>query len=233
MRIAVMQPYLFPYIGYFQLIHDVDKFVIYDDVQYIKGGWINRNKLLVNNQEYMFTFSVQEAEMKAKINDRCLSTKFLYEKDKFIKTISQNYKKAPYFSEAFDLILEILTTEERNLSDFIYQSILKINKYLEIDTEVLRSSNLPIRTFLNREEKLIDIVKRLNGNVYINSIGGIKLYSKENFKREGIDVYFLNSKPFLYFQYREPFIPNLSVIDALMFNSKEELKDLLNNYELV
>lgn len=233
MRIAVMQPYLFPYIGYFQLIQDVDKFVVYDDVQYIKGGWINRNKILVNHQEYMFTFSVQEADMKAKINKRFLSTKFLYEKDKFIKTIIQNYKKAPYFKDSFNLILEILTTEERNLSDFIYRSILKINRYLGIDTEVIRSSILPYTNFLNKEEKLIDIVKRLNGNVYINSMGGIKLYSKENFKREGIDIYFLNPKPLLYFQYREPFIPNLSVIDALMFNSKEELKELLKNYELV
>lgn len=233
MRIAVMQPYLFPYIGYFQLIQDVDKFVVYDDVQYIKGGWINRNKILVNHQEYMFTFSVQEAEMKAKINERFLSTKFLYEKDKFIKTIIQNYKKAPYFEDSFNLILEILTTEERNLSAFIYRSIQKINVYLGIDTEVIRSSILPYTNFLSKEEKLIDIVKRLNGNIYINSIGGIKLYSKENFKREGIDIYFLNPKPLLYFQYQEPFIPNLSVIDALMFNSKEELRELLKNYELV
>lgn len=233
MRVAVMQPYLFPYIGYFQLIQDVDKFVVYDDVQYIKGGWINRNKILVNQKEYMFSFSVQEAEMKAKINERFLTFKFMYEKDKFIKTITQNYKKAPFFEDTYNLVLDIFSFQERNISDFIYQSILKINDFLEINTEILRSSNLPKSSFLNKEEKLIDIVKSLNGDVYVNSIGGLELYSKENFKKKGIDLFFLNSKPLLYSQFREPFTPNLSIIDVLMFNSREESKNMLNNYDLV
>src|SRR5690242_636845 len=98
LKIAIMQPYLFPYIGYFQLINAVDKFVIHDDVQFIKGGWINRNQILVNNREFMFTFSIKKDSSSHNINKRYFSDKFEAEKNKFLRTLKANYGKCERYN---------------------------------------------------------------------------------------------------------------------------------------
>ncbi|PLR90843.1 WbqC family protein [Bacillus sp. T33-2] len=233
MRIALMQPYLFPYIGYFQLIQAVDKFVIYDDVQYIKGGWINRNKILVNNQEFLFTFSIEQGKMQSKINERMLSSKYRYEKEKFVKTIVQNYRKAPFFQDTIKLIDKILSSEQINLSNLIYKSILCLNEYLDIPTEVILSSSINKNGLGSAQDSVIEIVNLLRGNTYINAIGGVQLYSKHTFKMKDIDLLFLKPTEISYPQFGYPFISNLSIIDVLMFNSRDNIKDLLNRYELI
>lgn len=228
-----MQPYLFPYIGYFQLINSVDIFVIYDDVQFIKGGWINRNRFLINNKETLFTFGLRKSSTFTNINNKFFSCNFQKEKIRFIHTIEQHYKKAPFFNSVIALLKEIMDYQQDNLVEFIYFSLKKICEYLDIDTPLVYSSNINKNENLTGEERIIEINKTLHSSSYINPIGGVELYSKSLFMQEGIDLFFLRSKPIQYKQFNSDFIPWLSIIDVLMFNSKDTVKTFLTEYELI
>ncbi|MCB2312383.1 WbqC family protein [Clostridium tagluense] len=233
MKVGIMQPYLFPYIGYFQTINAVDKYVIYDDVQFIKGGWINRNRLLINGKASMVTLKIKKEDFKLNINEIFLVDNFEYENNKVLKSIELVYSRAPYFSNTIDVIREILTYKDKNLSKFIINSIVEICKFLDVNTELIISSQLKKDTSLKAEEKVIHINEILGSDTYINAIGGMELYSKDKFKEQGIDLFFVKMKEIKYKQFNGDFIPNLSIIDVLMFNSKEEVKRLLSEYELV
>jgi hypothetical protein len=232
MKIAIMQPYIFPYIGYFQLINAVDKFVIYDDVNYIKKGWINRNNFLSNGKIHRFTIPLINASQNRLIKDTQISKTENWEAD-LLNTISNSYKKAPCFDVVFGIIKEILSQDEHNIAKYNHSALLIISKYLEIETEFLFSSELNKDNALKGSAKIVDICKILNATDYINPIGGLELYSKENFLMEKIELKFLKSNVIEYKQFEDEFIPWLSIIDVLMFNSKNEVKNLLNEYTLV
>ena len=233
MKIGIMQPYLFPYIGYFQLINAVDKFVIHGDVQYIKGGWINRNRIQINDKDYLFTFSLKKDSSLENINTRLFSDLFIKEKAHFLKLIQNSYKKAPYFLNVHNLLLKIFDFKELNISSFIANSLKQICNYLEIKTPIYLSAELKKNNKLKGQDRVINICQTLKATIYINPIGGKVLYSKDVFKKNNISLFFLQTKDIIYEHNKQPFIPNLSIIDVIMFNSKEEIKKMLVNYELV
>lgn len=229
-----MQPYLFPYLGYFQLIHAVDVFVIYDDVQYIKKGWINRNRLLVHNQPTMFSFPVKKDLYTANINDRNYdSALFDPTKKSFLNTAYYTYKKAPNFSDINELLSEILNFSNLNVSDFNTNSIKILCEYLGIDTEFVIGSRLNKNNELKSQDAVIEINRVLNSDYYINPIGGIQLYSKDLFQQHGIVLKFIQMDAIKYAQFGTTFSPSLSIIDVLMFNSKEKVRELLDCYTLI
>lgn len=230
---AIMQPYLFPYIGYFQLVNAVDKFVIYDDVQYIKSGWINRNKLLINNNIKIFSISLKKASTFSQINEREISDLKERECKKIIKMLQQSYAKAPQYENVFPLIKKILLYDNNNLASYITNSLTKISKYLGIQTDFVISSTLKNDKQIEAKSRLVDICHYFSADHYINLIGGMKLYQKDFFQSNGIKLNFLNSKDILYQQFKVPFVPNLSIIDVLMFNSITEIQKMLNNYSLI
>lgn len=224
-----MQPYFFPYIGYFQLINAVDVFVVYDDVNFIKQGWITRNSILVDKKKYNFILQVESASSFKKINDITLGKN----NTKLLKTIEQEYKKAPYFSIVFPIINEILSSNENNLSKFLIFSLRKIADYIQIDTVFRISSEIDKNDELKGQYKVIAICKQLKATNYINAIGGKELYDKISFNQHQILLSFIKTEPIQYSQFDNDFIPWLSIIDVIMFNSIEETKLLLNKYELV
>ena len=231
-----MQPYFFPYIGYFQLIAAVDKFVVYDDVNYIKGGWINRNKILLNNKESLFTIPLNNSSSFAKINSIQVNKKlFPLWKKKFLKSLMQSYQNAPNFEKVFQLVEKILeiNDEEITISALSVKAIKKVVEYLKIKTEIIETSSIYINNHLKAQDRLLDICKQLHCTHYINPIGGTVLYDKVAFKSQNIDLTFLKSNVVLYKQFKKDFIPWLSIIDVLMFNNDEELGFILNKYELV
>jgi len=234
MKIAVMQPYIFPYIGYFQMIHAVDKFVFYDDVNFIKQGWINRNRVLVSGKDYLFTIPIENASSFATINETHINLA-LYDrfKTKFLQTLGLNYKKAPYFPEVISLVEQILESPSVTIAQLAIKSIVATTDYLEMEKQFCISSEVYQNKGLDRYERLIDICKREKATQYINAIGGQDLYRKEDFEREGIQLNFIKTLPIAYKQFKNEFVPWLSIIDVLMFNSKQEVKDFLNNYELI
>ena len=231
MKIAIMQPYFLPYIGYFQLISAVDKFVIYDNIKYTKKGWINRNRMLQNNQDKVFSISLTKDSDRLDIVDRNISADF--NKQKFLNQIRGAYIKSPYFKDVFPLIEKIVFFEENNLFKFIQFSILEICKYLELDTEILVSSGIDADHDLQGEERVISICQKMYASEYINPIGGKSIYSNDNFIEKGIDLKFLQSQIFEYQQFKGTFIPWLSILDIIMFNSIEKCKCLIGKYDLI
>lgn len=231
MKLGIMQPYFFPYIGYWQLINAVDKYVVYDDVNYIKGGWINRNNILLNGSKHLITLPLEDASSFKLINEISI-TKNAVLKNKLIKTIKSAYLKAPYF-ETIMPILESLILDNSNIAMLNYNIILVIKNYLNLDTEILLSSQIKKDNNLKAQDKVIHIAHLLGAKEYINAIGGQELYSKEDFKQENIKLSFLKTNEIKYKQFKNEFVPNLSFIDVLMFNSPQEIKEMLNDFELL
>lgn len=235
MNIAGMQPYLFPYIGYFQIIKCTDRFVIADNLQYINQGWINRNRILVQNKIHMITAPIKKDKAHLKINERYFSTEFNEKsKKKFLKTIHHAYREAPNFRDAFELIEFIIMYQNSNVAAFTYNSIKEICSFLDIKTSLMLQSELPIPENQNAEESVIHICKLLNAKRCINAIGGRELYSAENFRENGIKLEFIKTRESLrYAQFNDVFVPDLSIIDVMMFNTKDEILELLDEYDLI
>jgi hypothetical protein len=234
MKVAIMQPYFCPYIGYFQLINLVDKFVIYDNVQYISDGWINRNRILIQKKKpYMFTLSVKNDSHTLNINERFYVNNIEREKNKILKTIRQSYSKAPYYNEVADLLDDIFSIGELNVAKMNTKSLKLICNYLDFNTDFIINSNLKSDSNLDGQDRVLYINRQLDSNHYINSIGGKELYSKKTFKKNNIKLNFLKTDNIQYEQFGNGFVSNLSIIDVLMFNSKDEIKNMLNKYELV
>lgn len=233
MKVGIMQPYLFPYIGYWQLIYAVDRFVILDDVNYIKRGYINRNSILLNGKPYKFTIPIKQASQNRLIMD----TKLYFEekeKKKFLITISNAYKKAPFYQKVMPLIENIILNSQDDLTDYIQNNLEVVMKYLEIETELYRSSLIKKDNTLHAQDRIIEICKKLQGDTYINPSGGRKLYDDNTFKRENLTLYFLDTdrKSIIYNQGKNEFCENLSIIDVLMFNDVKSIKQFLKQYSL-
>ena len=229
-----MQPYFMPYIGYFQLINAVDKFIIYDDVNYIKQGWINRNNILLNGQGYLFSIPLKDASSFKKINEIEINLAlFLKWKEKFFKTIDSAYKKAPFYEEVTIILKRILDSNNNKINELIYTSLVEVCIYLSIKTQIEKTSSVYNNSALQKEERLIDMCKKESANIYINPIGGQELYHKEYFLKNNIDLLFIKSKSLNYKQYNNNFVAWLSIIDVLMFNSPGAISEMLNQYELI
>lgn len=213
------------------MMNAVDRFVVYDDVNYIKNGWINRNNILLNRNKHLITLPLIEASPFKLINEIEAADNGA-QKDKLLKTIYHAYSKAPFFGEVYPIIEKTVNYQNRNIAKITTFSFFEISNYLDLKTEILVSSKLKKDCSLKGEAKVIDIVKNLGGNIYINAIGGMELYNKEHFKKEGIDLFFIKMNEIRYKQFENEFVPNLSIIDVLMFNSKEEVKNMLNQYSL-
>lgn len=232
MKVGIMQPYFFPYVGYWQLISVVDKYVIYDDVNYINKSWINRNFILINGEAIRINLFLKGASQNKKINEiEILDDKFY--KDKFLKTIKNSYNKAPYFSEVFPIIQKIIYNKEKKLSLYLKYLIEEICSYLLIDTELLLSSELNKNNQLKGQEKILEICRVIGADTYYNAIGGQDLYSYEEFEKRNIRLRFLKSESIEYKQFNNKFIGNLSIIDIMMFNSVEKIREFLKQYHLI
>lgn len=231
MKLAIMQPYAFPYIGYFQLLNAVDKFVILDDVNFIMRGWINRNRILINGKDHLFTIPVKNASQNRLICECEISENNW--KEKFLKTIEFNYIKAPFFNECLSVLDSIINYKEKDLSKWLLFQIKEICNYLSIKTEIVESSRIYSSQHLKAQTKIIDICRQEGATYYYNAIGGKELYDPQEFKENKIILKFLKSIPSQYHQFRNEFVPFLSIIDIMMFNSVNEIQVQLNNYELI
>ncbi len=229
MKIAIMQPYFFPYIGYFQLMHAVDEFVVYDNIEYTKKGWINRNRILLNGSDAYITLPLKKDSDYLHIKDRYLSENWDLERNKMINRIHESYHKAPYFQNIFPLLQSCILNEERNLFQFIFYSLKRIKEYLNISAKLIISSNVQINHNLKGTDKVLSICKKQAAKTYINPIGGTVLYDSDIFKSHGLELFFLKTNNFKYLQYKNDFIPCLSIIDILMFNSIEETQNFLKS----
>lgn len=235
MRVAIMQPYFFPYIGYFQLIANADLFILLDDVQFIRHGWIERNRILKPNNEPLYIkLSILKKSSKSLIKEVEINNELDWRNKIFAqlepyKKVSKNYEEIVLFlKEAFKIETQSLVALNAHL-------LKKTCEYLNINTPIktFSSMNLEIEDVNAPDEWALNICKVLNAKTYINPPGGINLFDKNKFKNNGIELNFLSPNLKTYNQFKDSFISGLSIIDVLMFNSKEEVRRMLNKYEII
>lgn len=231
MKIGIMQPYFFPYVGYFQLIKAVDVFVVYDNIKYTKKGWINRNRMLKNGADAMFSLPIKNDSDHLDVCQRELAADF--NRGKLLNQFKGAYHRAPYFEQTFPVIEHIVRYKETNLFRFLHHSVAKTCEHLGITTEIRVSSEIAIDHALKNQDKVLALCQAVGAHTYVNAIGGMDMYSKELFRERGIELKFINSKLFEYPQFGDTFVPRLSIIDVMMFNSKEaSLACIAGNFDL-
>ena len=233
MRLAVMQPYLFPYVGYYQLLQAVDQFVFFDDVHFIKKGWIHRNAVLLQGERYRFTVPL----LKASQNKRIQETQLHPEEyprwgQKFLKTLHQGYRSAPFFEEVYALVRRVLLAENDSLATLAARSVTEVAAYLHVKTDVTYSSALDYDRDGDGQAKIISLCRLQRADEYVNAIGGQELYDAASFKEHQIALRFLQSQGIKYEQPASPFVPHLSIIDMLMWCSIADTQAYLTQYKL-
>jgi len=234
MKLAVMQPYVFPYLGYFQLVQAADCFVFFDDVNFIKRGWIHRNGILANGDRYRFTIPLQQASQHKRINETIVHPQLYPDwRKKFMKTLRQEYQAAPQFEQVYELIGQVLAGPCSSIAELASSSVLAAAQYLNISTKFVHSSSLNYSREVPGKEKIISICQQQEASTYINLIGGTSLYEPASFEQHNLQLRFIQSKDIVYSQFREKFVPNLSIIDVMMFNDPTAVQSMLQQYQLI
>jgi hypothetical protein len=223
MRVAIMQPYLFPYIGYFQLVGCVDRFVVYDNIKYTKKGWINRNRMLVRGTDEMFSVPIRKDSDSLDVVQRELGEAWPDERTRLLNRFRANYRKAPEFERTMALVEACLSHPDTNLFGFLLNSIRAVCSHLGIATPLVVSSGVAADHTLRSQDRVIAICKALGASEYVNPIGGLELYEPETFRAHGINLLFHRARAVPYEQAGGEFVPFLSIIDVLMFNPTNEV----------
>lgn len=231
-KLAIMQPYFFPYIGYWQLMHAVDRFVVYDDVHYIKGGWINRNRLLINGEPAYITAPLHQMSSFKRMCDTTLMPSPVW-RDKLVKKIEMTYRKAPSFTEVFPVVEKLMRHQTDSLSDYLVHQLQTLAAFMGISTEFVISSRCYENDELAGQARILDICKREGARTYVNARGGQALYDADAFHDAGIDLRFIAMHAIPYKQRSAGFVPHLSIIDALMALGPVEIRHHLDAFELM
>jgi hypothetical protein len=220
-----MQPYFLPYIGYWQLMAAVDTFVIYDNIKYTKKGWINRNRMLQNGSDSLFSLPLKAGSDSLDVDERELSDDF--DRKKLLAKFHGAYRKAPYFAPTAELLESVIKHPESNLFGYLAHSITTIRAHLNLEAEVRRSSTIDIDHDLKAQAKVLALCKATGASTYINTMGGYDLYSSQDFADQQVKLQFIRPTDVTYPQFGEPFVPWLSIIDVLMFNPVDHVRTLL------
>ncbi len=226
-----MQPYVFPYVGYFCLINASDVFVFLDDVNYIKRGWINRNRILIDGKPFTFTIPVVSASQNKLINEIKIYSLEKF-RNNFLKQLKHSYKLAPHFDSGMDYVCRVLDTESDSLSSLAIRSIEIFCEHIELNKKFLRASiEFPNLENLNGVDRLVNITKLLESKQYNNLIGGKQLYSMNYMSKSNVNLNFIDFTPISYRQVgADKFCEKLSIIDVLMNNSVDEIKKMVRKY---
>lgn len=235
-KVAIMQPYVFPYVGYMNLANASDKFVFYDDVYFIKKGWINRNRIILGGEPYRFTIPLKRQSQNVLIKDTEVSGLSIFA-DKLLKQLDSEYKKAPHKTKVLDYVREVLTDNHKNISEVAIASVKLFFRYVGVEKDFHYSSReFESTRGLEKADRLIEITKLLDSEEYINAIGGTTLYTKEFFASNGVTLNFVKPSlvPYVHCNARDGiFNPGLSIIDIMMNISECEIRNHLDSYELV
>jgi hypothetical protein len=227
--VAIMQPYFFPYIGYYQLLRKVDHFVFYDDVNYINRGWINRNRVLVNAAPSYFTVELSGASQ----NKLIMEVPWIDNSAKLLRTLRMAYAKAPHVQAVCALVEDCFLRSGPSIADLAANSVMLVAAHLGLPTTFARSSeHYPDTRGMERAQRLITITQRTGATTYINPSGGRELYTRPQFAEGGISLHFMQEHIEPYAQFGSEFVPALSIIDVLMFNDPEQVLRMLDTATL-
>ncbi len=232
MRVAIMQPYFFPYVGYFQLMAAVDLFIVYDNIKYTKKGWINRNRMLQSGKDVMFSLPLRSDSDSLDVSERALAAEF--QRDKLLNQWRGAYVKAPNFSAVFPMLERAVRHPDNNLFAYLAHALACTCEHLGLNTPVRVSSSIEIDHGLKGQDKVIALAKAVGASSYLNAIGGLDLYAREAFQSHGLQLQFIRSRPFEYAQFGDSFVPWLSIIDVLMFNPPQAVRQAVwHHHDLI
>lgn len=227
-----MQPYFFPYVGYFQLIGAVDLFIVYDNIKYTKKGWINRNRMLQGGNDVMFSLPLRSDSDALDVRDRALAANF--DPNKLLNQLRGAYDRAPHFADVFPMVERAVRHDDSNLFGFLNYALACACGHLGLTTPMRASSGIDIDHGLKNQDKVIALSKAVGATAYVNAIGGLALYDRAAFRQQGLDLKFIRAKPFEYAQFGDSFVPWLSIIDVLMFNPLDTVRTTVSShYEMV
>jgi hypothetical protein len=230
--VAIMQPYFLPYIGYFQLIAACDLFVVYDNIKYTKKGWINRNRMLRNGSDAMFSLPLQGAPDHLDVDQRQLAA--TADRHRWLAQLKGAYGQAPHYRTTLPLLERIAACADDNLFRFLHHALVATCAHLGIDTPIRIASNVPADHGLTSQDRVLAILEALGARRYVNPIGGTELYSRDTFEQHGIALHFLRARPLAYPQFGADFVPWLSIVDVLMFNPLETVRGWVRtHYDLI
>lgn len=215
-----MQPYFVPYFGYWQLMAAADRFVVYDDVQYIKGGWISRNRIKVKGAAAYISLRLAGASPNRRICDIQLVSGDEW-KTRLVRTVEQAYVRAPFFRETIDLARSVILCRKVDLADYLLHGLMLVREHLRIMTPIVETSRQYRNEALRGSARVVDICKREGATHYLNAEGGRELYSVDDFRPAGLGLSFLTMRPIPYAQGAGGFISHLSVLDVLMWLGRD------------
>ena len=230
MKLGVMQPYFFPYLGYFDLINSVDHWIVADSVQYIRHGWINRNRIHHSQSDWKYIIApVRKCPLGTPIHK--IKTVNSEWRMSILRSLHHYKKHAPFFKRTYELVEECLETKETSLAPLNVSILARTCSYLEIPFkwEYLSELDLPMDAANSPEELAILISRTAGATEYINPPGGADLYNPEKFKQHGIDLRIKNIIDFQYNCSPYEFIPYLSIIDVLMWNTPHTIRKYLDS----
>ncbi|MEQ9407461.1 MAG: WbqC family protein [Fuerstiella sp.] len=227
--VAIMQPYFWPYLGYFQLMHNCDQFVLYDNIQYTKKGWINRNRIAENGSDVYVSIPLKKASDYSLVVDREISAEFDTSAPKLRRKIVNAYRRAPFIDDGISIVDECLQFEPRNLFLFLKHSLQVIQNHLGITTALTVASKVAADHNAKGQQKVLNICDTCHASKYINPIGGLHLYERQAFEQHDITLQFLQPQIAPYKQHGcSVFLANLSIIDVLMSCGIEMTRQKLN-----
>ena len=234
MKLAIMQPYLFPYLGYYQLLAAVDRFVVYDDVQFMLQGWINRNNILVNGKPLLFTLPLEATSANKSIADTQVNARlFPIWFVKFRRTLQQAYSKAPYLEAVLEMVDKTMANAvQKSIAEVATESLRQVHRYLEMKSELVPTSAIYQNSGLKSQARVLDICRQEGATHYLNPINGQSLYATSDFKAMGIELSFIKMQDVAYKQAKGEFVPEMSMLDVLMFNEPSRIQEMLTQYLL-
>ena len=237
MKLAIMQPYMFPYIGYFQLINYADKWVVFDDTQYISKGWINRNRILhpdVKKEWQYVTVPVKKHSRESRIKDIEINDDIKW-RDEFLGKLTSYKKRAPFYTETIELIGDCLSFKSPSLSEWAVHTLKNTCNYLGIPFNYSIFSQMKVNTdnIEHAGQWALEIADVMDADEYVNPPGGYSIFNEGEFLQRNIELRFLKPNLTTYVQRRGHFISGLSIIDVMMWNSKDRIQEILADYEIV
>lgn len=231
-KLGIMQPYFFPYIGYFQLIHATDRYIFFDTPQYERRSWMNRNRIInLNEGSTYITVPVIKAPQQTALTDIVINNNSDW-RNKIYRQLEVYKKIAPYYNEVIDFVHSVLDKADTSLAELNVHSVVDTCRYigLDIDWDIFSQMNLEIPTDCAPDEWALEITKATNADEYINAPGGARFFDRSNYETEGIKLQFIQPEIIPYNQRIGRFEPCLSIIDVMMYNSPEEIFNMLAHY---
>jgi hypothetical protein len=225
--IAIMQPYFLPYLGYWKLMNEVDTFVVYRDIKFSKGGWINRNQLMLDGKVEWFTIPLNKANDAAMISDRQISSSWPKSRESLLRRIDLNYKRSEFFEEIRPWMLRIFRHDATSLSEFLKFSILETHGLLALNSTVIEENEVGSFASLKGQERVLAICEALKASHYLNPQGGKTLYSSDAFLSQGVQLAFQEPVSILGVPLDEGVAP-LSILDTLANLGLSETRRILS-----